>query len=408
MRRRLAEIREDFPILSTTVRGKPLVYLDSAATTQMPLQVQAAVEAHYRHDHANIHRGIHTLSQRSTARVEEVRGRVARFLGAAEPEEIIFTGGTTGGINLVAAALGAAGLGPGDEILVTALEHHSNFVPWQQLCRRTGAAFRVVPLTKEGDVDMAAMKEMISPRTRLVAAAYVSNVTGSVTPIPQVVRLAHAAGALVLVDGAQSMRHGPIRVDQLDCDFLVFSGHKLLAPTGVGVLYGRRAVLEALPPPIFGGGMVDEVTAGETTFAPLPFKFEAGTPHIAGIIGLGAAIDYLSALDPAAVARYELQLLIQANQGLLALPEVELVGRPVHRAGAITFNIRGAHCFDVAALLDGLGVAVRSGHHCAQPLFRSFGLEGGVRLSPAFYNTPEEIDAFLNALERIIPVLKKR
>ncbi len=398
-------VRTDFPILSTQVQGKPLAYLDNAATTQLPEPVLDAVSAHHRTDHANIHRGIHTLSQRSTAKVEAVRAQAQRFLGAEHPEEIIFTSGTTQGIHLIAAALGAAGLGPGDEILVTRMEHHSNFVPWQQLCQRTGAVMKVIPLTQTGDLDLDALAGMLSPRVRLAAVTWVSNVLGTVNPVAEVVRMAHEAGAWVLVDGAQCIRHVPVDVSALGCEFFVSSGHKMMAPTGVGLLYGKRAILEQLPAVVFGGGMVDTVMDDATDFAQLPFKFEAGTVNISGIVGLGAAMTYLTGLGRSAAAQYEQELLRRAEEGLSAFPRVRLLGSPARRAGCLTFLIDGTHYFDVAALLDRLGVAVRSGHHCAQPLFRSMGLSGGVRVSPAFYNTSEEIDRLLQGVERVISVL---
>ena len=394
-------IRRDFPILSRRVHGRPLIYLDNAATTQLPEQVLAAVEEQYRLWQANIHRGVHWLSEQSTARVEAVRRRVADFLGAAESAEIVFTSGATESINLAARAFSEGELRAGDTVVATEMEHHSNLVPWQEACRRTGARLRVAPLTARGELDREALSRFLEEKPKLLAVTAVSNVLGTVNPVKELCAMAHAAGAAVLVDAAQLMRHGPVDVRDLDCDFLCFSGHKLLAPTGVGVLYGKREWLERLPPAVFGGGMVDEVTALGASWAAPPFKFEAGTRNIAGIVGLGEAIGYLCALGTEALYAREAALLRQTEAILRERPYIRVLGAPELRAGAVSFNVRGLPAYDAAKLLDQLGVAVRSGHHCAQPLLRRFGLESAVRVSPAFYNTEEELCALGAALDRV-------
>ena len=399
------QVRPDFPILDTQVNGRPLAYLDNAATTQVPEPVLAAMAEQYRLHQANVHRGIHTLSERSTARMEGARETLRAFLNAREAAEIVFTSGATHSINLVARALSFGGLGPGDEIVTTAMEHHANLIPWQEACRRTGAALRVVPLTPAGDLDLAALGALLSPRTRLVAVTCVSNVTGAVNPVEEIIGLAHRAGAPVLLDAAQAMRHRAFDVQALDCDFLCFSGHKLMGPTGTGVLYGKRAALEALPPDAFGGGMVDQVSLSGASWGELPFRLEAGTPNIVGNIGLAAAVDYLTSLGLRRIAAWEQTLLDETAAALERLPRVRILGRPARRAGAVSFNLEGCHCYDAARLLDQLGVAVRSGHHCAQPLLDCLGETGAVRVSPAFYNTREDIARLLDGLERVSGIL---
>ena len=393
--------RGDFPLLERRVHGRPLVYLDNAATTQLPEAVLDAVEEQYRLWQANIHRGIHWLSERSTARVEAVRRAVADFIGARESAEIVFTSGATESVNFVARALSESLLRPGDTVVATEMEHHSNLVPWQEACRRSGARLRLIPLTPEGELDAEAAARLFSERPKLLAVTAVSNVLGTVNPIEALTRAAHDAGALVFVDAAQQMRHARVDVRRWDCDFLCFSGHKMLAPTGIGVLYGKRELLERLPPVAFGGGMVDEVTAEAASWDAPPFKFEAGTRNIAGIVGLGAAIDYLRALGEEALYEREAELLRQTETILRERPYLEMLGAPRRRAGAVSFNVRGLPAYDAAKLLDQLGVAVRSGHHCAQPLLRAFGLESAVRVSPAFYNTEEELRTLGAALDRV-------
>lgn len=393
-------IREDFPILSRRVHGRPLIYLDNAATTQMPVQVLQAVEEQYRLYQANIHRGVHWLSEQSTARVEAVRRQTAEWIGAKESAEIVFTSGATESVNLVARAFSDGVLSAGDTVVTTEMEHHSNLVPWQEACRRTGAKLRVVPLTPRGELDMEAAARLLSERPKLLAVTAVSNVLGTVNQVEPLIRAAHEAGAAVLIDAAQLLRHSRVDVRALDCDFLCFSGHKMLAPTGVGVLYGKREWLERLPPVVFGGGMVDEVTTERASWDALPFKFEAGTRNIAGIVGLGAAIGYLNELGDGLYAR-EAELLEQTEAILRERTRLDVLGAPSTRAGAVSFNIRGLPAYDGAKLLDQLGVAVRSGHHCAQPLLRRFGLESALRVSPAFYNTEEELCMLGAALDRI-------
>ena len=394
-------IRKCFPILSGTVHGKALVYLDNGATTQMPSYVLEAVEEHYRRSHANVHRGVHWLSEASTAHMERVRKDVAGFLNAGTPEEIVFTSGTTEGVNTVAGAFSEAVLHPGDSVITTEMEHHSNLIPWQRACRRSGATLRVVHLTDAGELDMDELRRYLSERPKLVAVTMVSNVLGTVNPVGEIVQMAHDAGAAVLLDAAQAMRHGCVDVRALDCDFLCFSGHKMMAPTGVGVLYGKRKWLEWLPPVRFGGGMVDEVTCTEASWGEPPFKFEAGTPNIAGIVGLGAALDFMKSVGLEDIYAAEADLIAYAEVCLGTLEGLRILGAPAARAGAVSFHMDGAHPYDVAKLLDQLGVAVRSGHHCAQPLLARFGLTGAVRVTPAFYNTREEIDALIPAMERI-------
>ena len=396
-------VREDFPILRQKVNGKSLVYLDNAATMQMPLRVMEAMETQQLSRHANVHRGIHYLSESSTRELENARDALAGFINARSSTEIIFTSGASQSLNMLAQSF-VSGLGLGDEILVTVMEHHSNFVPWQQLCLRTGAVFRAVPVTGNGELDMNAFRAMLTPRTRLVSVTYVSNLLGTVNPVREIVRSAHDNGSLVCLDCAQAMRHARLDVQELDCDFAAFSGHKIGGPTGTGVLYGRLELLEKLPPACFGGGMVERVTLEGTTFAAPPLKFETGTPNITGNIGLAAAARYLDAFGIEYIAERENALLRRAVELLSALPEVEIVGHPQNRSGVLSFNVRCLHCFDVASMLDRLGIAVRSGHHCAQPLLDAMGLDGTVRVSPAFYNTFEEIDALAEGLERIIRV----
>lgn len=398
--------RWDFPILSSSVNGRPLVYLDNAATTQVPEQILSVMLEQYHCHQANVHRGIHALSESSTARMENAREKLQQFLGAARPEEIIFTSGTTHSINLVARSLSFGLLKPGDEIITTELEHHANLIPWQEACRRTGAVLRVVPIDSRGEPDMTVFEEMLSERTRLAAVSWVSNVTGTVSPIERVIELAHKAGAWVLIDGAQAVRHMKLDMQTLDCDFFCFSGHKMMGPTGTGVLYGKYDVLSQLPPDTFGGGMVDEVSISAASYGELPFRLEAGTPNISGNIGLGAAVDYLTGLGLAQIAQWEAALLTQLIDGLSQMPDVRILGAPGRRAGCVSFNIEGVHPYDAARLLDQLGVAVRSGHHCAQPLLTALGETGALRVSPAFYNTEEDISRFFAALDRVCGVLK--
>lgn len=404
----LERVRADFPILSQEVNGRPLVYLDNGATTQVPGAVLDAVVAHYRADNANVHRGIHTLSERSTAKLEAAREAVAAFLGAASADEVVFTSGTTASVNMVARAWEER-LAPGAAVVVTALEHHANFVPWQQACARTGAEFFVCPLDDAGDVDAAALEARLAAGgVSLVAVAHVSNVLGTVVPVRDVARMAHRHGAAVLVDAAQSARHEPLDVRGIDCDFLCLSGHKVLGPTGIGVLYGKKGLLEELQPSCYGGEMVAQVSSARTTFEPPPLRFEAGTPNYVGAIGLAAALAYLDGVGRDAVAGWEAALMAYAEERLRAVSGVRVLGAPARRAGCLSFSVEGAQPFDVAALMDKLGVAVRSGTQCAQPLLdETLGVPKVVRVSPAFYNTREEIDACAAALERVVPLVSR-
>jgi cysteine desulfurase/selenocysteine lyase len=380
--------------------GRPLVYLDNAATSQKPRQVIDAISRFYGCDNANIHRGLHYLSEHATAAFDAAREKVARFLGAGSAREIVFTRGTTEAINLVAQSWGRTNLRPGDEILVTAMEHHANLVPWQLVCEQTGAAFRAVPITDRGELDLDAFERMMTDRTRLLAVGHVSNALGTVNPVRELAARAHARGALVLVDGAQSAPHLRVDVSELGCDFFACSAHKLFGPTGVGVLYGRTAVLDAMPPWQAGGDMIERVTLERSTWAPPPARFEAGTPPIAEVIGLAAAIDYVEMVGRDAIARWEGELLARATDLVGALPGVRLIGTAREKAGVLSFVMEGIHPHDVGTVLDDEGVAVRAGHHCAQPVMQRFGIPATVRASFAFYNTPSEIDELVRGVER--------
>jgi cysteine desulfurase/selenocysteine lyase len=397
----VARIRADFPILSQTTRGgHPLVYLDNAATSQKPRQVIEAVSRFYGSENANIHRGVYGLSEQATASFDAARATVARFLGAASPSEIVFTRGTTEAINLVAQSWGRTNLRPGDEVLVTGMEHHSNLVPWQMVCGQTGARLRAVPITDRGELDLDAFDRLLGERTRLLAVGHVSNALGTVNPVRELAARAHARGALVLVDGAQSAPHLPVNMADLACDFFAFSGHKLYGPTGVGVLYGRAEVLAAMPPWQGGGDMIEQVTLEASTWAAPPARFEAGTPPIAQVIGLAAAIEYLEGLGPARIAVWEGELLGLATARVGQLPGVRLVGTAADKAAVLSFLLEGVHPHDLGTVLDDEGVAVRAGHHCAQPVMARFGIPATVRASFAFYNTPDEIEALVRGVER--------
>jgi cysteine desulfurase/selenocysteine lyase len=394
-------VRADFPILSRTVRaGRPLVYLDNAATSQKPRQVIDAISRFYGRDNANIHRGLHYLSEHATAAFDAAREKVARFLGAGSAREIVFTRGTTEAINLVAQSWARTNLRPGDEILVTAMEHHATLVPWQLVCEQTGAAFRAVPITDRGELDLDAFERMMTDRTRLLAVGHVSNALGTVNPVRELAARAHARGALVLVDGAQSAPHLRVDVTELGCDFFACSAHKLFGPTGVGVLFGRTAILDAMPPWQAGGDMIERVTLERSTWASPPARFEAGTPPIAEVIGLAAAIDYVEMVGRDAIAQWEGELLARATDLVGALPGVRLIGTAREKAGVLSFVMEGIHPHDVGTVLDDEGVAVRAGHHCAQPVMQRFGIPATVRASFAFYNTTSEIDALVRGVER--------
>jgi len=397
----VARVRADFPILARSIHGKPLVYLDNAATTQKPRRVIEAMSRFYATSNSNVHRGVHTLSEEATAAFEAARERVRSFVGAREAAEIVFVRGATEAINLVASAWGGANVAAGDEILVTEMEHHSNIVPWQMLCERTGAKLVVAPVDERGDLELDELERRIGPRTKLVAVVHVSNALGTVNPIERIVAAAHAHGARVLVDGAQAVPHMPVDVEALGCDFYAFSGHKVYGPTGIGVLYGKREILEIMPPYQGGGEMILSVTFEKTVYNVPPHRFEAGTPDIAGAVGLGAALDYLEGLGIEEVARHEHDLLGYARQRLLAVEGLRLIGDARRKAAVHSFVLDGVHPHDIGTVLDDQGVAVRTGHHCAQPVMQRFGVPATARASFAVYNTREEVDRLIAALEHV-------
>jgi len=399
----IESIRAQFPILKTKIHGKPLIYFDNAATTQKPRSVIDAVRRYYESENANIHRGVHTLSQEATAAYEEVRKKIARFIHAADEREIIFTRGTTESINLVAASYGSK-FKPGDEIILSAVEHHSNIVPWQLLAERTGAKIRVIPMNDRGELAMEEFPRLLSDRTRIVAVAHLSNSLGTINPVRKIIELAHARGAVVLIDGAQWIAHGPLDVVQLDADFYAFSGHKIYGPTGIGVLYGKAALLDAMPPYQGGGDMINSVTFEKTTYAALPHKFEAGTPNIAGGIGLGAAIDFVAGIGLENIAAHETQLLQHASRLLSEIPGVRIIGTAREKAGVISFVVDDPPmaALDVGLRLDAEGIAVRTGHHCCQPVMDRLKIPATARASFAVYNTKEEVDLLASALRRIV------
>ena len=398
---RAARVRADFPILAREVHGRPLVYLDSAASAQQPRVVLDATEHYATRLHANVHRGVHALSQEATAAFESARETVRRFINARSTREIIFTRGTTEAINLVAQSWGARQLQAGDEVLITHLEHHANIVPWQMVCAATGARLVAAPLTASGELDREAFGNLLGARTRLVAIAHVSNALGTVLPVGDLIAQAHARGIPVLLDGAQAIPHQPVDVQQLDCDFYAFSGHKVYAPTGIGVLYGREALLAAMPPWQGGGDMILSVAIERSTYNELPWKFEAGTPNISGAIGLGAALDYVELLGRGRIAAHEQRLLVEATRRLQAIPGLNLVGTATHKTGVISFTLTGIHPHDVGTILDREGVAVRTGHHCAMPVMTYYGLAATVRASFGCYNTSADIERLVAGLERV-------
>jgi cysteine desulfurase/selenocysteine lyase len=394
-------IREDFPALRQTVHGHPLVYLDNAATSQKPRAVLDAIMRFYERDCANVHRGVHQLSERSTAAYEGARETARQFLNAAAPAEIVFTRGATESINLVAQTYGRANLRAGDEILISGLEHHSNIVPWQLLAAEKGAILRVAPIDDRGEIVLEEYRKLLGPRTRIVALAQVSNALGTINPVKEMIAQAHAAGAVALIDGAQAAPHMPVDVRDLDCDFYAFSGHKVFGPTGIGVLYGKASLLDAMPPWQGGGDMIRSVTFERTTFNDPPYKFEAGTPHIAGAIGLAAAIDYVTAIGLDRVAAWEHELLVYGTEALERVPGLRLIGTARRKAAVLSFVLEGVHPHDVATILDQQGIAIRAGHHCAQPVMERFGLTATSRASLAFYNTHGEIDALVEGLGKV-------
>jgi len=394
-------IRQQFPILSTTVKGKPLVYLDSAATAQRPQTVIDAVNRFYSTQNANVHRGVHHLSEVATREFDGARVKIQRFINAAESHEIILTHGVTESINLVANSYGSKFIGAGDEILLTMMEHHSNIVPWQLLAERTGARVRVIPINERGEIRMDEYEKMLNPKVKMVGIVHISNALGTINPVRTMIEMAHRHGIPVLIDGAQAVPHLKVDVRELDCDFYAFSGHKLCGPTGVGVLYGKTRWLEAMPPFLGGGDMILSVSFEKTTFNSLPYKFEAGTPHIAGVIGLGAAVDYLNDIGLDRIAAYEKDLLDYAIETVGALPGVRLVGTAAARAGVLSFLIDDVHPHDIGTILDQEGIAIRAGHHCAQPAMKFFGVPATARASFAFYNTKNEVDSLVRSINRV-------
>ena len=400
----VARIREDFPILKQTVNGKPLVYLDNAATSQKPQAVLDALVRYYSTENANVHRGVHTLSQMATDDYEAARSKVQRFINAEDEREIIFVRGTTEAINLVAQTFGRQNIKEGDEIVISAMEHHSNIVPWQILCEEAGAKLRVIPMNDAGELLLDEYEKLLNQRTKLVSIAHVSNALGTINPAKQMVEIAHAQGVPVLLDGAQAVPHSAVDVRDLDCDFYAFSGHKVYGPTGIGILYGKAERLEAMPPYQGGGEMIKSVTFEKTIYNVIPHKFEAGTPNIAGSIGLGAAIDYVTDLGLDRISAYERSLLEYGTELLSSLSNVRVIGTAKEKSAILSFVMDGVHPHDIGTILDAEGVAIRTGHHCAQPVMERFGVSATARASLAFYNTKEEIDALIKGIDRVVEV----
>lgn len=401
----LTNLRKDFPILNEKVNNKPLVYLDNAATTQKPLCVIEAMSNYYLHLNSNVHRGVHTLSQQATTEFEHVRKTVQTFLNSKEQEEIIFTRGTTESINLVASSFSEAFINEGDEIIVSELEHHSNIVPWQIIAQRKKAILRVIPFNDNGELDLNVYKTLLNGKTKIVSVAHVSNALGTVNPIKEIITLAHNKNIPVLIDGAQGVPHYKIDVQDLDCDFYCFSGHKLYAPMGVGIVYGKRKFLEAMPPYHGGGEMIKEVRFSGTTFNEIPFKFEAGTPSVADVLGLKAAIEYVSEIGFDSIQKHEDELMEYTTKRLLEIGDITIYGNAKQKAGSLSFNLNGVHPFDVGTLLDQLGIAIRTGHHCAQPVMQHYDIVGTARVSFAIYTTKQEIDYFIESLKRVKQIL---
>ncbi len=401
----IEQIRKDFPILAQTVNGKPLVYLDNAATTQKPVQVINRIVAYYKTENSNVHRGVHHLSQLATDAYETARKYIANYIRASDPKEVIFTRGTTESVNLIANAFETF-VNEGDEIVITSMEHHSNLVPWQQLCIRTGAGLIVIPVNEDGELDTEQFKKALNENTRLVALAHISNVLGTINPVKEITRIAHEMDIPVLIDGAQAIAHIPVDVKEIDCDFYTFSGHKAYAPMGIGVLYGKREWLDKLPPYQYGGEMIESVHFNATTFNELPYKFEAGTPNVAGALGLEAAIRYLENHGIENIRTYEDEMLVYAAAQLNNIDGVKIIGTSAAKTAVISFIVDGVHSYDIGTLLDKMGIAIRTGNHCAQPLVESFGLTGTVRMSIAMYNTKEEIDIFIEGLKKVLSMLR--
>ncbi len=394
-------VRADFPILQRMIRGKPLVYLDNAATSQKPRTMIDAITRYYEETNANIHRGVHFLSEHATEEYEAVRRAAQKFLNAADSKEIIFVRGTTEGINLVAQSYGRTHIQSGDEILITDMEHHSNIVPWQILCDEKGAKLRVAPINDKGELDLDEFGNLLGPKTKLVAITHVSNALGTINPIRRIVELAHSRNVPVLVDGAQAVPHLKVDVQALDCDFYAFSGHKVYGPTGVGILYGKSALLEAMPPYQGGGDMIASVTFEKTVYNRLPYKFEAGTPDIAGVIGLGAALDYVNGLGIENIDAYENDVVSYATRAVSAIPGIRLIGTAGEKASVLSFTLDNIHPHDVGTILDQEGIAIRTGHHCSQPVMKRFGIAATARASFALYNTKEEADALVRGIEKV-------
>ena len=398
-------IREDFPILKRKINGKPLVYLDNAASTQKPQHVIDAISNYYANDYSNIHRGVHTLSQIGTEAYENARKKIQQFINAAHDHEIIYTKGTTDGINLIAYTYGRAFLQPGDEILISGMEHHSNIVPWQIIAEQYGAVIKVVPLEDDGTIDMDKFKELLSEKTKVVSIVYVSNSLGTINPVKEIIDLSHQHRAIVLLDAAQAIQHMTIDVQALDVDLMVFSGHKLYGPTGVGILYGKTDVLNSLPPYQGGGDMIKEVHFDGTTYNDLPFKFEAGTPNIAGVIGLGAAVDYMTSVGIESIAAHEAMLLEYATEQIKTIDGVKIYGESPNKTSVLSFLVGDLHPYDIGVILDNYGVAIRTGHHCTQPVMTSYKIPGTCRASFGLYNTKEEVDSFITALRKAVNML---
>ena len=398
------KIRKDFPVLHQEINGRPLVYLDNAATSQKPQCVIDALVGYYTTENSNVHRGVHTLSQRATDDYEAARSKVRRFINAAHDHELIYVRGATEGINLVAQTFGRANVGPGDEVIISAMEHHSNIVPWQVLCQEKGAHLRVIPINDAGELLLDEYEQLLSPRTKLVSIVHQSNALGTINPMTAIIELAHSRGVPVLVDGAQSVPHMAIDVQKMGCDFFVFSGHKLFGPTGIGVVYGRTELLEAMPPYQTGGEMILSVTFEETLYNVLPHKFEAGTPNIAGSIGLGAAIDYIDALGMDRINAYEKELLDYGSDALSRIEGLKIIGTAKEKAGILSFTLGNVHPHDIGTILDSQGIAIRTGHHCAQPVMDRFGIPATARASLAFYNTKAEIDTLVEGIDRVLEV----
>jgi cysteine desulfurase/selenocysteine lyase len=399
-------IRADFPILSRKVNGKPLVYFDNGATAQKPQSVIDAIDLYYKNQNANIHRGVHTLSQEITVAYENARTTIQKHLNAEHAHEIIFTAGTTASINLLASSFAKKHIQAGDEIIISAMEHHSNILPWQQVCEEKDALLKVIPINKEGELLIDEFEKLISNKTKIIAVTHISNTLGTINPIKEIIAIAHSKNIPVMIDGAQAVPHTAVDVQALDCDFYVFSGHKLFGPTGVGILYGKEKWLNELPPYQVGGGTIKTVTFEKTEYADLPLKFEAGTPHIAGGIGLAAAIDYINNIGLENIAAYEHELLVYATEALEKIAGLKIIGTAKNKASVISFSVEGLHPFDIGTILDQLGIAVRTGHHCTQPLMQFYGVPGTIRASFAFYNTKQEIDEFIKGLERTINMLR--